>query len=127
MRRLAVCLAFVIASAAAPGLEGKYVGEWKSGTSGNGGKITFTLEGPNAEIWHSELTFMLDGATVMREVKVNEPKIELTYTFDTQGATLQSHITGEWDGAAFKGKYDTTVGGSPIDGGTWSAVREKKQ
>jgi hypothetical protein len=120
----------MVASAWAPGLAGKYVGDWKSSSSGNGGAIRFTLEGPHAETWHSELTFRLDGVdvpTVMRDVKVGETKIELTYDFDTQGATLRSHVTGDWDGAAFKGKYDTTVGGSPVDAGTWDAVREKKQ
>ena len=129
--RATILLAFLIAaSAAAPGLAGKYVGEWKSNGSGNGGAIRFTLDGPHAEIWKAELSFVLDGAdvpTVMRETKVGETKIELTYTFETQGATLQSHITGDWDGVAFKGKYDTTVGGAPIDSGTWTAVREKKQ
>lgn len=131
MTRLALCLAVLITtSAAAPGLAGKYVGEWKSSGSGNGGAIRFTLDGPHAEIWKAELSFVLDGAdvpTVMRETKVNEAKIELTYTFEAQGTTLQSHITGDWDGAAFKGKYDTTVSGAPIDSGTWTAVREKKQ
>jgi hypothetical protein len=117
-------------SADAPGLAGKYVGDWKSGASGNGGALRFTLEGPHVETWHSELSFVLDGAdvpTVMREVKVNEAKIELTYDFDAQGATLRSHITGAWDGAAFKGKYETTLGGSPVDGGTWTAVREREK
>jgi hypothetical protein len=130
MRRLAVCLALVTASLAAPGMAGKYTGDWKSNGSGNGGAIRFTLEGPKAEIWHSELSFILDGAdvpTIMRDVKVNESKIELTYDFDAQGATLRSHIIGDWDGAAFKGKYDTTLGGSPVDAGTWAAVRDKKQ
>jgi hypothetical protein len=120
----------MVASAAAPGLAGKYVGEWKSNASGNGGAIRFTLDGPHAETWHSELSFVLDGAnvsTVMREVKVSDTTIELTYDFDTQGATLRSHISGDWDGTAFKGKYDTTVAGSPIDAGTWTATREKKE
>jgi hypothetical protein len=131
MQRLAVCLAFLlIATAVAePGLAGKYVGEWKSSGS-NGGAIRFTLDGPHAEIWHADLTFVLGGAevpTVMRDVKVKVSNIDLTYDFDTQGATLRSHVTGDWDGAAFKGKYETTAGGTPVDSGTWTAVREKAQ
>ena len=45
-------------------MAGKYTGDWKSNGSGNGGAIRFTLEGPKAEIWHSELSFILDGADV---------------------------------------------------------------
>jgi hypothetical protein len=131
MRLLAVCLAFLLITSvvAAPGLAGKYTGDWKSSSSGSGGAIRFTLDGPRDEIWRAELSFVLDGAnvpTVMREVKVKEPNIELTYDFDAAGATLRSHITGEWDGSTFKGKYDTTVGGAPIDSGVWTAVSDKK-
>jgi hypothetical protein len=35
------------------------------------------------------------------------------------------HIAGNWDGASFKGKYETTMAGAPADTGTWTAVREK--
>jgi len=114
----------------APGLAGRYVGDWKSSGSGDGGALRFTLDGPHTETWKAELTFDFSGAvvpTVMREVKVDETKIDLTYDFNAQGATLRSHVTGDWDGAAFKGKYQTTMGGSQVDAGTWNAVREKKQ
>lgn len=132
MRRLSICLAILLTAALAAdrGLAGKYNGEWKSGSNGNGGKLTFTLEGPHAETWKSDLSFVLGDAvipTVMREVKVNDTKVEFTYDFDVQGATLRSHLTGEWNGASFSGKYETTMAGSPVDGGTWNAVREKKQ
>jgi hypothetical protein len=131
MRALAVCLAIAMtASADTPGLAGRYVGDWKSGASGTGGALRFTLEGPHVEAWKAQLTFILGGVevpTVMREVRVDQTKIELTYDFDTQGATLRSHITGDWDGAAFKGKFETTMSGSPVDGGTWTAVREKEK
>jgi hypothetical protein len=81
-------------------------------------------------VWKCELTFGLQGTdvkTAMREVKVQDAKVEFTYDFDVQGATLRSHVYGEWNGTAFAGKYDTTSvpDGSAIDNGTWSASRVK--
>lgn len=132
MRRVAVCVAILLTAAigADRGLAGKYVGEWKSSGSDIGGSVRFSLDGPNAETWKCDLTFALNGAdvkTTMREVKVQNTKIELTYDFDAGGTTLRSHITGNWDGTTFKGNYDTTAGGVPIDNGTWTAVRDKNQ
>ena len=132
MRALAVSLAIFVAAFAAgdKAMVGKYVGEWKSGASGRSGTLRFTLEGPKREIWHSGLSLVFDGVeipAVVREVKVNEAQgtIELTYDFDVQRATRRMHIAGNWDGASFKGKYETTMAGAPADTGTWTAVREK--
>jgi len=126
-----VAFALLVAALAADrDLAGKHAGEWKSSGSGNGGDIKFTLEpGANGE-WKCELTFGLGGESVkttMRSAKVQDSKIDLTYDFDALGATLRSHVTGEWKGDGFRGEYQTTsVGdGSPVDAGTWTASRAK--
>jgi major membrane immunogen (membrane-anchored lipoprotein) len=109
-------------------LAGKYTGEWKSGSSGNGGTIRFTLTSSDGGAWKSDLSFDLDGSlvkTTMREVKLSEGKIELVYDFEIQGVTARSKVKGEWNGSAFRGNYETSLadGSQGIDGGTWSASR----
>jgi|SRR5215472_9650560 len=131
MRRLSIGLVLLMAVLAAdPDLAGRHAGEWKSGSSGNGGAIRFTLETAAGGTWKCDLSFALDGGdvkTVMREVKVQGAKVEFTYDFDVQGLALRSHVVGEWKGTAFTGRYETTAvaDGSPIDGGTWNASRVK--
>src|SRR5690349_11884527 len=86
--------AIFAAFAADRDLAGRYAGEWKSGASGNGGAIRLTLEAAGGG-WKSEVTFALDGAdvkTTMREVKVQDGKIELAYDFEVQGVTARSRI-----------------------------------
>jgi hypothetical protein len=130
MRCFAVCLAVFLtcASAANRDLAGRYAGEWKSASSGNGGAIRFTLDGGTAGAWKCDLAFDLDGSnvkTTMRDVKVQDTKVEFTYDFEAQGVTLRSHVMGDWTGTEFKGKYETSLAdGSPVDGGTWSAARQ---
>jgi len=111
-------------------LAGGFVGEWKSVSTEYGGSIQFMLEAQAGGAWKCELTFALnDGEvkTVMREVKLQEGKIELVYDFDVQGTALRSRVRGEWDGMAFRGKYATTLadGSQDVDSGAWSASRKK--
>jgi hypothetical protein len=118
----------VAAFAADRDLAGRFAGEWKSDSSGSGGTIQFVLTPQEGAAWKSDLTFSLNNdevKTVMREVKLQDGKIELTYDFEAQGATLRSHVKGDWDGKAFHGKYETTVTGSsdPVDNGSWTASR----
>jgi hypothetical protein len=127
---LGICICLLSAMAADVELAGRYSGEWKSSGPGNGGGIRFALAHPAGSPWTCDLTFTLDGAdvkTVMREVKVQDAKVEFTYDFDVQGATLRSHVTGEWNGTAFRGSYQTTVsdGSAGVDSGTWSAAKAK--
>lgn len=130
MRCIVLCLAafLVCASAANRDLAGKYSGEWKSASSGRGGAIRFTLDSATTGAWKCDLTFDLDGynvKTVMREVKVQDPKVDFTYDFDAEGTTLRSHVVGEWAGTEFKGKYETsTADGASVDGGTWTATAQ---
>ena len=128
---LAVVLVLIAAASAADrDLAGRFAGEWKSATSENGGAIQFALEQQDGGAWKCELTFFLsngDVKTMMREVQLQDGKIELTYDFDVEGATLRSRVKGEWDGGAFRGKYETTLsdGSQQVDSGTWSASRKK--
>jgi hypothetical protein len=125
-----ICLLLAVFAAFGAGdFAGTYTGEWKSDGSGNGGAIRFTLTPASGGPWKSDLTFGLDGGdvkTIMREVKVEDDKIELVYDFDVQGTTLRSHIKGQWNGTAFKGSYQTTTptGSAAVDSGSWSAVRK---
>jgi len=131
MRKLTVCLLVLLASAVAADrdLAGRHAGEWKSGASGSGGAIQFALEAGADGSWKCVLTFGLSGAevqTTMREVKVKDSKVDLSYDFDIQGVTARSHATAEWDGTAFRGKYETSLpDGTVLDSGTWNASRVK--
>ena len=114
--------------AADTNLGGRYAGEWKSSASGSGGAIRFTLT--NAGTWKCDLSFTLDALdvpTTMREVKVQDNRVELTYDFDVEGTGLRSHVTGEWNGTAFRGKYQSGLsdGSQAVDEGTWSAEKAK--
>src|SRR5579864_1954473 len=125
MRQLTVFLLVLLTAAIAADrdLAGKHAGEWK-GASG-GGAIRFTLETGADGVWKCDLSFALGDAdvkTTMREVKVKDSKVELTYDFDVQGITARSHVTGEWNGTSFSGTYQTTLpDGSTLDSGTWNA------
>jgi len=132
MRRGAfwICLCLAAAMAADGDRAGRYAGEWKSEASGNGGAIHFTLSGGSGSAWKCDLMFTLDGAdvkTTMRDVKVQDTKVDFTYDFDVQGTIVQSHVTGEWNGTAFRGKYQSGLpdGSQTVDAGTWSAERAK--
>ena len=61
------------------------------------------------------------------QVKVEQSKLEASYDFDLLGTTLRSRITGEWNGKAFDGRYQTTggEGGEAVDEGVWNAARVK--
>ena len=132
MARLITVLLVLIAAAFAADrdLAGRFAGEWKSASSENGGAIQFALDPQEGAAWKCDLTFFLDSGevkTVMREVKLQDGKLELAYDFDVQGTTLRSHIKGAWDGATFRGTYETTVsdGSQQVDSGSWSASRKK--
>ena len=110
-------------------LAGRYTGEWKSDSSGNGGALHITLEAAPDGTWKCEAGFTLDGAeikTTTYEIKLQDSKLDVNYDFEVKGAQLRSRITGEWDGSAFKGRYETSIiGGDAVDAGTWSASRTK--
>lgn len=125
-----VLLLLAAAFAADRDLAGQFSGEWTSAASGGGGAIRFALDPQTGAAWKCDLTFSLNNAdvkTVMREVKLEDGKLALTYDFDVEGATLRSRVQGAWDGSSFRGKYDTTVadGSQPVDSGSWSASRKK--
>jgi len=131
MRKLSMIVLVLMAAALAADrdLAGRFAGEWTSGSSGNGGPIQFALEQAGAA-WKCDLTFGLDNGevkTTMREVKLQDAKLELVYDFEVQGAALRSRVKGEWDGMAFRGKYETTSsdGSQQIDSSSWTVSRKK--
>jgi len=110
-------------------LAGRYTGEWKSGTSGNGGAYRMTLEQAADGTWKCGAGFTLDGAdikTATHEITLKDSKLDVSYDFEIQGASLRSRMTATWDGTMFKGRYETSIiGGDGVDAGTWSAGRAK--
>ena len=111
-------------------LVGRYAGEWKSSGSGGGGAIRINLDLTSEGVWKWDVTFTYAGAaikTVSHELKVSQSKLDGSYDFELQGLTLRSHVTGEYDGKAFQGRYETTTtdGSTGVDEGTWTAARAK--
>ena len=110
-------------------LAGRYTGEWKSDSSGNGGAYRMTLSAAPDGTWSCDATFSLDGAdvkTTTHQIKLQDSKLDVSYDFAIQGINLRSRMTGEWNGSAFKGRYETAViDGDAVDAGTWNAGRAK--
>jgi hypothetical protein len=129
MRHITMLLVLLmIASAADRDLAGRYSGDWKSSGSGGNGAFRLSLEPAADGMWKCEVTFTFAGEevkTIVRQVKVEQSKLEAAYDFDLLGGTLRSTITGEWNGKAFDGKYKTTGDGEAVDEGVWSAARAK--
>jgi hypothetical protein len=127
MRRFTIWLLLLVLAGycADRDLAGRYAGEWKSDSSGNGGAIRMTLDTAPDGTWKCEASFTLDGGevkTTTHQIKLQDAKLDLSYDFEVQGANLRSRITGEWNGSVFKGRYETTViDGAGVDAGTWSA------
>jgi hypothetical protein len=87
-------------------LAGRYTGEWKSNSSGNGGALHMTPAPAPDGTWKCEAGFTLDGAkitTATHEIKVQDSKLDVSYDFEVQGARLRSRMTGEWDGSGLFG------------------------
>ena len=111
-------------------LAGRYAGEWKSNGSGGGGAFRMSLDLTPGGAWKWDVTFMYAGAevkTTPRELKLNQSKLEGSYDFDLQGFSLRSHVTGEWNGKAFEGRYQTTTtdGSTGVDEGVWNVAPAK--
>jgi len=131
MRRLIVLavLAALAGVCADRDLAGSYVGEWKSGASGASGVYRMKLSQGAEGKWACDASFMLEGSevkTTLHQILVKDSKIDVSYDFEIQGAGLRTRMTGEWNGNAFLGKYETSLaGGDGVDSGTWSAARAK--
>ena len=130
MRRMTfmTVLLALVAVCADRDLAGRYTGEWKSG-AGNSGAYHMTLTPRQDGEWTCEAGFGYEGTEVKtktHQMLLKDSKIDVSYDFELQGAPLRTRMTGEWNGNAFTGKYDTTViGGDPVDSGTWTAARAK--
>ncbi len=88
-----------------------------------------TLEPATDGSWKCEASFFLDGAeikTTTHQIKLQDSKLDVSYDFEIEGAALRSHMTAEWSGGTFSGRYETTlIGGDAVDAGTWTASRAK--
>jgi hypothetical protein len=117
-----------IASAADRDLSGRYAGEWKSNGPGGSGSLRMSLEPAPNGAWKCEIVFTFGGEeikTTIRQVKVEQSKMEVAYDFQLDGNELRSRITGEWNGKAFDGRYHTTEeDGTTLDEGVWKAGRK---
>ena len=85
---------------------------------------------PGAEgKWNCDASFIYEGSEVktrLHQILLKDSKIDVSYDFEIQGAVLRTRMTGEWNGNAFLGKYETSmIGGDGVDSGTWSAARAK--
>jgi hypothetical protein len=132
MRHLALLFLLLLVGvrAADRDLAGKYSGEWKSNSSGGGGAFRMNLELAADGTWKWEVTFTYAGQevkTTAGQVKVAQSKLEGWYDFDLQGFTLRSRITGEWNGKAFEGKYQSGAadGSATVDEGVWNVAKAK--
>ena len=131
MRRFTIWLLLLVLAGycADRDLAGRYTGEWKSDSSGYSGAIRMTLDAAPDGTWKCEASFSIDGVdikTTTHQIKLQDSKLDVSYDFEGQGARLRSHMTGEWSGSVFKGRYETTViDGAGVDAGTWSASRAK--
>ena len=131
MRRFTIFVLFLVLAGYSAGrdLAGRYTGEWKSDSSGSGGAFHMTLDAAADGTWKCEAGFTLEGAEVRtktHDIKIEGSKLDVSYDFEIQGASLRSHMTGEWDGGVFKGRYESSVvDGDAVDAGTWSASKAK--
>jgi hypothetical protein len=131
MRVLTLTLVFalVLARAADSDLAGTFAGEWKSKGDSGGGAYRITLQ-QTGGTWTADVGFNVAGEDItaaVKEVKVTGTKLELTYTFETQGIALAGKAAGELKGPVFAGTYQSLIaeGDMLIDEGTWTATRAK--
>jgi hypothetical protein len=131
MRRFTIWLLLLVLAgySADRDLAGRYAGEWKSTSSGNGGAFRMTLEPATDGSWKCEASFSLDGAeikTTTHQIKLQDSKLDVSYDFEIEGAALRSHMTAAWSGGTFSGRYETAlIAGDAVDAGTWTATRAK--
>jgi hypothetical protein len=129
MHRVTLLILFALALLAAAGkdLAGRYAGEWKSNGAGGSGAIHMSLQPQADATWKCQVSFHFQGEdikTTIRTCKVEQTTLEASYDFELENTALRSKITGQWNGKAFEGKYETATvdGGEAIDDGSWNAA-----
>jgi hypothetical protein len=129
-RRLLICLCLLLvplASHAADGVAGKYVGDYtnKAGKSG-GYELTLTQAAGGG--WTGEVVAVLDGRPTrssMTALQVRGDTIEAAYDFVVQGHKVSSRISGQRTGPELTGTFETVYKGKVVDNGTWKTTRNK--
>ncbi|HXB72082.1 MAG TPA: hypothetical protein VNY05_27850 [Candidatus Acidoferrales bacterium] len=120
----------LLVRAADTGMAGPYTGEWKSDSSGNSGAVHMTLSTAPDGAWKGEFSFTVDGEELKSKVqsfKLENSQLDAACDVQVQGMTGHVKLTGKWDGKAFAGRYQTTIGDTsdPVDAGAWNASRSK--
>ncbi|MCE2863521.1 MAG: hypothetical protein LW690_13825 [Opitutaceae bacterium] len=110
------------AAAAAP--KGEYKGSWKGRDDSSGDlKIKFAT-GADAKLT-AEAVFTFEGTPVptrTKTLKIEGSRVELAFSWDVQGVSATSKLTGEIKGDRLEGTYESTTAEGPATG-SWSVTR----
>ncbi len=110
------------AAAAAP--KGEYKGSWKGRDDSSGDlKIKFAT-GADAKLT-AEAVFTFEGTPVptrTKTLKIEGSRVELAFSWDVQGVSATSKLTGEINGDRLEGTYESTTAEGPATG-SWSVTR----
>ena len=110
------------AAAAAP--KGEYKGSWKGRDDSSGDlKIKFAT-GADAKLT-AEAVFTFEGTPVptrTKTLKIEGSRVELAFSWDVQGVSATSKLTGEIKGDRLEGTYESTTAEGAATG-SWSVTR----
>jgi hypothetical protein len=110
-------------SAVVSSLAGKYLGIWQS-AGGDGGELELNFK-PDAGNWAVDASFTFQGAKVptkVKDVKVNGPKVEMTFTYMIEDNPGETRLVGELADGKLTGTFQTR-GSDDTNVGTWKAAR----
>ena len=110
------------AAAAAP--KGEYKGSWKGRDDSSGDlKIKFAT-GADAKLT-AEAVFTFEGTPVptrTKTLKIEGSRVELAFSWDVQGVSATSKLTGEIKGDRLEGTYESSTAEGAATG-SWSVTR----
>jgi len=130
LRRLLICACLLLAplaTRAADGVAGKYVGDYTN-KAGKSGGYELTLTQAAGGSWTGEVVAVLDGRPTrssMTSLQVRGNTIEAAYDFVVQGHKVSSRISGQRTGPELTGKFETVYRGKVVDTGTWKTTRKQ--
>jgi hypothetical protein len=106
----------------------RYSGTWASKTNGSGGKVQLVLAGPEA-VSESTFSFTINGEEIpckTKSLKWDGDRFEGAYTFEVEGATIESSLLGKREANKIEGSYKSKAeDGSVVDEGTFEATAPK--
>jgi hypothetical protein len=108
---------------------GRFSGTWNSLNTEASGTIKMDLKAGPEAIQNSVVTFTISGyevKTTIKSVKLEADKIDVAYSFDLNGTSLISTVSGRISDGKLEGKYVTTTpDGGQADSGIVKAVVTK--